>query len=123
MSGAAELLRLSSGGRLTVGAPADLIVVRPIETCPFDTLVAASRSDVRLTMIDGRPAIGEPNMHRLFAAAGVSCADATVDGAPRVLARWIANHVSRMRLQEPGLTVPSTHRGSFASTTRSGLWH
>jgi len=104
-SGAAQLLRLNSGGRLAVGAPADLIVVRPIATCPFDTLVSASRGDVRLTMIDGRPAIGEPSMHKLFAAAGVSYADAAVDGSPRVLARWIADHVSRMRLQEPGLTV------------------
>jgi cytosine/adenosine deaminase-related metal-dependent hydrolase len=104
-SGAAQLLRLSSGGRLKAGEPADLIVVRAIESCPFDTLVSASRGDVRLTMIDGKPAISEPVMHRLFDATGVSSAAATLDGAPRVMARWIAEHVSRMRLQEPGLVV------------------
>lgn len=104
-SGAAHLLRLPSFGRLTAGAPADLIVLRPIETCPFDTLVSASRSDVRLTMIDGKPAIGEPMMEPLFAAAGVRHSWATLDGLPRIVSRWIADHVARMRLQEPGFTV------------------
>ena len=104
-SGAAQLLRLPSGGRIAAGAPADLIVVKPIESCPFDTLVAASRGDVRLTMIDGKPVIGEPAMHRLFAAAGVSEAAATLDGTPRLVSRWIADHVSAMHLREPGFTV------------------
>jgi cytosine/adenosine deaminase-related metal-dependent hydrolase len=41
--GAAQLLKLGSGGRLAPGAPADVIVVRPLRTCPFDSLVTASR--------------------------------------------------------------------------------
>ena len=104
-TGAAQLLRLPSCGRLIAGAPADVTVVKAIETCPFDTLVSASRSDVRLTMIDGKPAIGEPILRNMFDATGVSTSDAALDGSPRIVARWIADHVSKMRLQESGFEV------------------
>jgi hypothetical protein len=103
--GAAQLLRLPSGGRLDVKAPADLIVVKAMATCPYDTLVSASRADVRLSMIDGKPAIAEPALQKVFAATSVSASDAVLDGAPRRVAKWIADHVSQMRLQEPGFQV------------------
>jgi cytosine/adenosine deaminase-related metal-dependent hydrolase len=123
-SGAAQLLRLNDGGRLAIGAAADLTVLRPAESCPFDTLVTASRGDVRLTMIEGRPAVGEPSLSRVFEATGVDAMPAVLDGAPRLVARWIGRHVSRMRLQEPGFeVVPSTPRDSFASSIRSGRSH
>lgn len=105
MSGAARLLRLPDAGRLSAGSPADLIVLRPAEACPFDTLVAASRGDVRLSMIDGRPCIAEPALSAVFDAARVASLPATVDGAPRRVARWIGRRVSRMHLQEPGFEV------------------
>jgi cytosine/adenosine deaminase-related metal-dependent hydrolase len=104
-TGAAQLLRLQDGGRLSVGAPADVTVLRSAESCPFETLVGASRSDVRLTMIDGRPVVAEPALSRVFDAAGVPASQAAVDGAPRMVARWIARRVSDMRLQEPGFEV------------------
>lgn len=104
-AGAARLLRLRDRGRIEIGAPADLAVLRPNETCPFDTLVGASRGDVRLTMIDGRPAVAEPLLARVFDASGVDASPAVVDGAPRLVARWIGRRVSRMRLQEPGFVV------------------
>ena len=120
-AGAARLLRLGDGGRIEIGAPADLTVLRPNETCPFDTLVSASRSDVRLTMIDGKPAVSEVLLARVFDASGVDSTPAVLDGSPRLVARWIGRHVSKMRLQEPGFEVlPSTHRESFASAIRSG---
>jgi cytosine/adenosine deaminase-related metal-dependent hydrolase len=105
MTGAAQLLRLPAGGRIAVDAPADLIVIKPLEMCPFDTLVSASRGDVRLTMIDGKPVIGEPALRNAFDATNVGVADAAVDGSPRIIARWIADHVSRMQLRESGLEV------------------
>jgi cytosine/adenosine deaminase-related metal-dependent hydrolase len=105
MSGAADLLRLSDAASLETGVPADLTILRASASCPFDTLVGASRSDVRLTMIDGQPGVGEPALSRAFEAAGVSHATATLDGHPRVVARWIARHVAQMDLQEPGFTV------------------
>jgi cytosine/adenosine deaminase-related metal-dependent hydrolase len=120
-AGAAQLLRLEDGGRIEAGARADLAVFKPNATCPFDTLVAASRSDVRLTMISGEPVVADPSLAGLFEAAGVESVPALLDGSPRLVARWIGRHVQRMRLQEPGFEVlPSAHPGSFASEIRSG---
>jgi cytosine/adenosine deaminase-related metal-dependent hydrolase len=104
-TGAAQLLRLPSRGRLAAGVPADVTVVRAIADCPFDTLMSASRTDVRLTMIDGAPRVCEPALGRTFEATGVSSSAASLDGSPRIVARWIGDRVSRMQLQEPGFQV------------------
>jgi cytosine/adenosine deaminase-related metal-dependent hydrolase len=104
-SGAARLLKLKYAGRLAPGMPADLTVMRSLASCPFDTLVNASRTDVRLTMIDGMPAIGEPELMPAFRAARVPSIPARVDGARRIVAKWIGARASRMQLQEPGFEV------------------
>jgi cytosine/adenosine deaminase-related metal-dependent hydrolase len=103
--GAARLLKLKHGGRLAAGVPADLTIMRSLASCPFDTLVNASRTDVRLTMIDGLPAIGEQELLPAFHAARVPSMPARVDGARRVVAKWIGARVARMQLQEPGFEV------------------
>jgi cytosine/adenosine deaminase-related metal-dependent hydrolase len=104
-SGAAKLLRLGNAGRLEPGVPADLTVIRPLASCPFETLVGATRTDIRLTVIDGKPAIGEPELAPAFQAAGVSSMPARVDGDSRIVAAWIGKHVAQMELQEPGFEV------------------
>ena len=104
-SGAARLLRLPAAGRITPGAPADLTVIKPIASDPYDTLVAADRADIRLTLIDGRPCVGEPGLRNVFDATGVSTLPAMLDESPRLLARWIGKHVQQMQLQEPGFVV------------------
>jgi cytosine/adenosine deaminase-related metal-dependent hydrolase len=104
-TGAAKLLRTSGAGRLAPGAAADLMIVRPLAPCPFDSLVRAVRTDLRMTMIDGKPCVGEPALVSAFTAVGVPTMSARVDGAPRLVARWIGQHVSRMQLQEPGFEV------------------
>jgi cytosine/adenosine deaminase-related metal-dependent hydrolase len=104
-TGAAQLLRLGHGGRFDVGQPADVAVIQATHTCPFDTLVNASRAEVRLSMIDGQPRIAEPSLARVFAATATDTADATLDGSPRLVARWIAKHVTTMLLSEPGFEV------------------
>jgi cytosine/adenosine deaminase-related metal-dependent hydrolase len=103
--GAAQLLRRSDSGRLVVGARADLAILRPLASCPYDALVSATRSDIRLTLIDGKPYVGEPSLAAAFTAAGVTSMPAWVDGAPRRVASWIGAHVSRMQLHEPGFEV------------------
>jgi cytosine/adenosine deaminase-related metal-dependent hydrolase len=122
-TGAAQLLRLPAAGRLAVGDPADVTVLRATESCPFDTLVSASRSDVRLTMIDGEPCVAEPALSRVFEATRVDSSPAALDGSERIVARWLGRHVARMHLQEPGFAVPSTHRRSLAPSIRSGQGH
>ncbi len=104
-AGAAQLLRLRSAGSVEPGHPADITIIRSLAGCPFDALIGATRSDVRMTMIDGKPGIAEPRLMETFDATGVPAMPAGVDGAPRLVARWIGRHVSRMRLQEPGFEV------------------
>jgi cytosine/adenosine deaminase-related metal-dependent hydrolase len=103
--GAARLLRLEDGGRIETGARADLTVLRPNANCPYDTLVAASRGDVRLTMISGEPAVAEASLSSVFDATDVDTSAAMLDGSPRLVARWIAKHVTQMQLAEPGFEV------------------
>lgn len=111
-SGAAKLLRLAAAGRLQPGMPADLTVIRPLASCPFETLVSAARTDIRLTVVDGKPAIGEPELAPVFRAAAVAQMPARVDGAARIVASWIGKHVAQMRLQEPGFEVEFGRRSA-----------
>jgi cytosine/adenosine deaminase-related metal-dependent hydrolase len=104
-TGAAQLLRLAHAGRLFPGGPADLTIIRPLAPCPFETLVAAARVDVRMTIVDGRPAVGEAALAPAFAAAAVPTLPARIDGSDRLVAAWIGKRVMRMRLQEPGFEV------------------
>lgn len=104
-TGAARLLRLPDSGRLSVGAPADLTVIRAIDDDPFESLVLSSRTDVRLTMVDGAPRVGDPDMAPAFAAARTAALPATLDGTPRIVARWIGKHVAGMQITEAGFEV------------------
>jgi cytosine/adenosine deaminase-related metal-dependent hydrolase len=104
-AGAADALRLDCAGRLRPGAPADLIVVRTLSPDPYESVASACRTDVRLVMLGGRPALAERGMVRMFEHAGVAASDAHVNGSPRLLARWIARRASRLSLREPGLEV------------------
>ena len=88
-----------------VGLPADVIVLRPIESCPFDTLVHAARSDVRMTMIGGEPVVAEASLAHAFAASSVEAVPAVLDGSARAVAAWIGRRVAKMRLQEPGFEI------------------
>ena len=98
-------MKLRRAGSIAEGVPADLVVFKPLATCPFDTLMAATRTDVRLTMIDGQPRVGETSMATVFRAAGVEASDATLDGAPWLVAGWIGRQLSKMTLGEPGFEV------------------
>ena len=104
-SDAASVLRLRDAGTLAVGTRADLVVLRRRASDPFDSVVAATRADVRLTMVEGVPLFGGPEMRPVFAARWQQCTAVTVDGADRLMAAWIARRVARMSLREPGLEV------------------
>jgi cytosine/adenosine deaminase-related metal-dependent hydrolase len=104
-SGAARLLRLSDAGRIATGLPADLVVLRANSSDPFASLIEATRTDVRLTMVDGVPVAGDASLAPIFTAAGVATMAARLDGTPRVVAKWIGRRVAAMKLQEPGFEV------------------
>jgi cytosine/adenosine deaminase-related metal-dependent hydrolase len=103
--GAADVLRLKWAGRLRRDLPADLTIVRPVSTGPYESITSACRTDVRLVMIDGQPTVSDCELAGVFAQYGLATSQVTVDGAPRLLARWIARRAGRLRLSEPGLQV------------------
>jgi cytosine/adenosine deaminase-related metal-dependent hydrolase len=102
---AAAVLRLLDAGRIEVGGPADLAVVRRIAASPFECLVGATRADVRLTMIDGAPLIADARMTPVFDARRERYMRAQVDGADRLVARWIGKRVAGLTFMEPGFEV------------------
>lgn len=102
---AAELLRLPAAGRLVPGWPADVVMLRRAGDDPLESILNGTRRDVSLTMIGGRPLFAEARLHDLFVATGEPSVDVLVDGAPRLLARWIAHRVKTMTIREPGLEV------------------
>ena len=104
-SGPARLLRLRSAGRVAITAKADITIIRPLAACPYDSLVSASRSDIRMTMINGKPCVGDPALAAVFEATSVTTMPASVDGADRLIASWIGRRVMRMQLQEQGFEV------------------
>lgn len=104
-TGAAAVLRIDTAGRLCPGAPADLAVVRANGDDPYESLASATRLDVKLVMIGGRSRVAEPAFRPLFAHLGIPETPATLDGAPRLVAQWIARRARRLRMPEPGLEV------------------
>ncbi|HEX5473371.1 MAG TPA: amidohydrolase family protein [Vicinamibacterales bacterium] len=104
---AAAVLRLPQAGRLLPGAPADLTIVAPIRRDPFESLLAARRTDIRLTMIGGAPMVADPALLPVFAAARTKARHVRLDGCPRVLADPVVARVAALGVTEPGLEVPS----------------
>ena len=104
-SGAARLLRQPGAGRLTGGAPADLAIVRRQHDDPFESLVRANRTDVRMTMIDGAPLVADTALEAAFTARRTAFRRVQVDGSPRLLARWIADRAAALGAREPGLEL------------------
>jgi cytosine/adenosine deaminase-related metal-dependent hydrolase len=105
MVGAAEVLRLPDAGRLRPGWPADLAVFRGLRPDPGDAIVEATRRDVLMTMVGGRPSIAVPALARVFEATGARAVQARVDGEPRLLDGWIGRRTTGLGVSEPGLEV------------------
>jgi cytosine/adenosine deaminase-related metal-dependent hydrolase len=102
---AARLLKLGASARLTPGATADLAIIRGAGRDPFDTVAAATRADVLLTMVGGAPTVGAPELREVFSAARTPVVNATVDGSPRLVSRWIGRRAARLGSGEPGFEV------------------
>jgi cytosine/adenosine deaminase-related metal-dependent hydrolase len=100
---AATVLRLPRAGRLDVGVPADLAIVRRVAPDPLAALLAATRRDVRLTMIDGAPLVADCDLGDVFRSQSKSHKRVRVDGDERLMAEWIVKRAAKLALPEPGL--------------------
>jgi cytosine/adenosine deaminase-related metal-dependent hydrolase len=95
----ATLLRLPDRGVLRPGLRADLLVLSA-ET----PLGEATRSKVRLVMIDGIARYGDSE-YATPASAGAEWAHVQVDGAPKVLDGNVARQLACASTSEPGLEL------------------
>lgn len=102
---AAALLRLAHAGRLKVGAPADLIVVPAARETAAETLVGASRHDLALVAVNGRPMIGDWKFAPAFRARGCAVRPVVVDGAAKLMDSGLARRVAGSPISEPGVTL------------------
>ena len=99
----ARILHLPDLGRIAIGNPADLVVLPSPKADPADALLAASRRDLALVMIDGRPLVGSSCFERVFAARRSKTKPLVVDGAERVAESTLARAIARCVIPEPGV--------------------
>jgi len=102
---AARLLRLDDAGRIAPGLPADLAMGSGNGGSPWDTIVHARRTDVKLVMIGGRPLVGDASFGEVFTATRTRADAAVVDGRPSLLAAPIARRLRHSAVGEPGLEI------------------
>jgi len=101
----ARILRLPDAGRITIGGPADLIVLPSTKPNPADALLSASRKDLTLVLIDGRPLVGSPSFEVVFGTRRTSTRPLCVDGAEHVADAMLARAIARCPIREPGVEV------------------
>jgi predicted amidohydrolase len=99
----AAILKLADAGRIAVGRAADLLVLPPREATAADALVAASRRDVALVTMGGRPVLGSPSLSAVFVARRITAQPVSVDGAERLVSCRLARAIARCPIAEPGV--------------------
>jgi cytosine/adenosine deaminase-related metal-dependent hydrolase len=102
---AANLLRLPKAGRLEPGLPADLLALPPLAADPFETLLRATRAQVRLVLVGGEPRLCAADLATEFSAVAGGLAPVRVDGADKRLAAGLARRLRRAQAAEPGVEV------------------
>ena len=104
-SEAAKLLRQPRAGRLTMGSPADLVVIPPLAGEPGAALLDATRRDVRLVVVDGRPLVGDPEFAAVFKARRTTARPLRVDAVPKLGDSGLVRRIAGCPIAEPGVSV------------------
>jgi cytosine/adenosine deaminase-related metal-dependent hydrolase len=102
---AARLLRQPRAGRLTIGAPADLMVIPPLAGDPGEALLETRRHDVRLVVIDGRPLVGDPEFAAVFRARKVTARPLQVDCRAKLGDSGLVRRIAGCPIAEPGVSI------------------
>jgi cytosine/adenosine deaminase-related metal-dependent hydrolase len=100
---AARLLRISRAGKLSIGFPADLVIIPPLSDDPFEALLACVRKHVLLVMVNGQPRYGAVGMSEVFGACGVKAVPIRVDGEDKLLGYPFARQLQKCSIKEPGV--------------------
>lgn len=99
----AKLLRLPSAGKLSVGLPADLLIIPAMHSDPFKTLSACSRKDILLVTINGQPRYGSSELSDVFNVFKTKTASIQVDGTNKQLSEPWASRLQKCSISEAGV--------------------
>jgi len=99
----ARILRLRHAGRLTVGSPADFMIVPRNGPTAATALVAARRADVLLVVIGGKPIVGDPEFAAAFSARSVPARQVSVDGRVKIAGSGLVRRIAGCPINEPGV--------------------
>jgi cytosine/adenosine deaminase-related metal-dependent hydrolase len=102
---AASLLHQPRAGRIAVGLPVDLTMIAAGGSAPLETLLAATRRDVRLVVVDGRPLVGDPDLLPAFEARRVTPRPMRVDGAAKIGDSGLVRRIAGCPIVEPGVSA------------------
>jgi hypothetical protein len=70
-----------------------------------DALLAASRRDLRLVMIEGRPLVADADLAPIFTARRVTARPLGVDGAQKIADAGVVRRVVNCPISEPGVAA------------------
>lgn len=118
-TGPAELLRLRSAGHIATGRPADLTVFPNHSASAGEALMKASRKDVKLVMIAGRPLVGDSTFEPVFRERRVPTRPVIVDHTHKLMDASIERLLARSPIGEDGVTtepIPSPRSYVFVTS-------
>ena len=101
---AAAVLRLPDAGRLSVGLPADFVVL-PTRGAHATSLVEATRATVVLVVAGGRPLIGDLALLPAFRSRGVASRSLIVDGVEKLADARLVRRIAECPIAEPGVSA------------------
>ena len=103
---AANVLRQPRAGRIAAGLLADFVVVPPLAPSAAESVLEASRRDLMLVMIGGRPLVGDRSFaDAVFAARRVPAQPLCVDGADKLADAALVRRIEGCPIQEPGVAL------------------
>jgi cytosine/adenosine deaminase-related metal-dependent hydrolase len=105
----AQMLRLPVEGRIRVGVPADLVVIPRLAEHHAAALVRATRREVRLVAVGGRPLVGDLGLAEIFRARCVRPCSIRVDAVPKLADAALVRQIARCPIAEPGVEAGTAH--------------
>jgi len=75
----------------------------PVEIA--EALLAATRRDVRLVVVDGRPLVGDPDMAAVFEARRVGPRPIRVDDVLKIADSGLTRRIAGCPITEPGVSA------------------
>ena len=82
---AAKAFHMKKLGRIKGGYTADFVVFNDDADTPYNSVVAARLGDVRLVVIDGKPAYGDAEYSYLFDSLKIEYQEVIIEGVPKIV--------------------------------------